>query len=178
MAVAVVTGYEVSSIALSLIAVVMASVVAFVYHRQLREMRRQNERLAGALRVATTDTLEEGFARVTRAFLDYPQLRGIFYEDERLGEVASPVTDDDALRANALAESILSLFSSAFRLSSEGDVDELPWFAEYVEGFILNSTYFRQYALLRQRWVDPRIVEIAERAGAARAQGPVTSQPG
>jgi hypothetical protein len=161
------TSYEISSIVLSIMAIIVASSAALIYHGQVREMMRQNASLAGALRIATTDTLEAGFARITDAFLAYPDLRAIFYEDEATGATTASNTGDMFLRANAIAESTLSLFSSAYRLSGEGDVAELPWFVEYVKGSFLNSSHLRRYALQRRTWSDPRVIIIAEQAESA-----------
>ena len=155
------TGYELLSLSLSTgaVAAVVASVI--VYQRQVREMRRQNIRLAGSLRITTTDVLQAGFLGVVAAYLEHPCLRSVFYEDEAADGV-QPLGSDDLLRANALAEWLLAMFSSGFRLSAEEEALRLPWYEAWVQYSFRNSRHLLNYALRRRAWLDPQVLAIAE----------------
>lgn len=165
------TGYEAITLLVSTAALTAVGASVIFYHRQVEEMRRQNTRLSGSLRITTTDVLQAGFLGVVTAYLENPRLRCVFYEDEA-GPDLQPLGNDDLLRANALAEWILSVFASGFRLSAEEDAVILPWYDAFVRDSFLNSDHLLKYALRRRAWIDPRVIAIAD-VVASELQGHV-----
>ena len=151
------------------VSIVIASVTAVglvatnvVYFRQAREMTEQNAKLSSQLSLIASDTMRNAFEEVGRAWLTYPQLRKLFYEDERGSFDVTKLTSDDLERARAIAENMLDAFETAIALDDDALLS-LHTYGRYFETMIRGS-FLRNFLEEHADWYSPKLLEAASRA--------------
>lgn len=139
------TWYESIAAITSIGALVTVSASIWMLRRQLLIMQAQNEHLLTSLRLSTEASIDGLYSTVTRAYIDFPELRAVFREDESTS--THPVELDEAmrLRANAIAEAISDTMDRTLELPDAGlnsITDSLsPWMVDSLR----NSSFLREW---------------------------------
>jgi len=144
--------------------VALAALVALIVNLAL--LRGQNKTIASTLDVTAQAEIQTSFFQVSEIFIQHPELRPHFYEDE---QAAAQLSRDDQLRAFVVAEMLLDVFDAVTdakkRLPKEDPV--IVW-DRYIEDALRNSQFLRDYAIRRRDWYDTRFVELVERIDRAQ----------
>ena len=139
------TWYESIAAITSIGALVTVSASIWMLRRQLLIMQAQNEHVLTSLRLSTEASIDGLYSTVTRAYIDFPELRAVFREDESTS--THPVELDEAmrLRANAIAEAISDTMDRTLELPDAGlnsITDSLsPWMVDSLR----NSSFLREW---------------------------------
>lgn len=142
-----------SQVLLSVVSAIAAGAAVGVYSRQER--------------IGRYSAIQTAFASLTAAFLTYPQLRPVFYEDEAIPSDSPDLADSmTRLRANIVAEAFLDalLLTLAGRNSRKK-------YKHYREGVFTNSAFLTAWVRTHRQWYDGRLVSLADQAAAAALNG-------
>ncbi len=94
--------YAVISIVTSVGALIAVGISVWMLRGQLEIMGSQTAQLQRTLELSAESSLDALFMLVTQAYLDHPELRCVFNEDETNGN-SRALTQDATLRTGALA---------------------------------------------------------------------------
>jgi hypothetical protein len=103
---------EVVSLAVSSSALVAVVVSNVFYARQAREMRTQTLNASRDLALSAHESMKTWYIEIGRIFIEHPELRPLFYADERNGPLVEPSTAN-RLRAATVAEHLLDSMEDA-----------------------------------------------------------------
>lgn len=129
-----------------------------------REMRRQTT----ANEVNTIDALH---VSVSEAYIDYPEMRAVFYEGEN-GLLPEEMSRVDKLRAAAIAE----MLSDSMERSLSGDAERMPEVIEpvraWVDDMLRHSSYLRSWLHSHAAWYQGPLVTRLEAIEAESTNTP------
>jgi hypothetical protein len=154
------TWYESIAAITSIGALATVAVSIWMLRKQLIIMQAQNEHLLTSLRLSTEAYIDGLYATVTQAYMDYPELRALFREDESTS--TQPVEIDEAtrLRANALAEAISDTMDRTLELPNAGlnsITDSLsPWIVDSLR----HSSFLREWIHSHKPWFDGPLIDL------------------
>jgi hypothetical protein len=149
------TRYETTSLVMSLLG--LTAVVASIWflRGQVRLMSEQTRRLNDTLQMSAESALDSLFVFITQAYMDHPNLRPVFNEGESHLRFED-LSQDDQLRANALAESLLDAMERAIRFREEGLSSSGP-LHRWIEDSLRDSTFLRTWLREHATWYLPEL---------------------
>jgi hypothetical protein len=125
-------------------------------------MKERNAKRSSQLSLIASDTMRNAFAEVGRAWLTYPHLRRLFYEDERGSSDITQLTSDDLERTRAIAENMLDAFETAVALDDDALLS-VHTYGRYFESMI-KGRFLRSFLEEHAHWYSPKLLEAATQA--------------
>jgi len=157
------TRYETVSILVSALGLASVIVSLWFLRGQVKLMREQTRRLNETLELSAESTLDSLFIFITQAYMDHPKLRSVFNESEGPTRFED-LTDDDKLRANALAESLLDAMERSLRLHRQG-VSSPGLLVPWIEGSLRGSRFLREWLRMHAGWYQPELLSLIPEDG-------------
>lgn len=120
-----------------------------------REMRRQTT----ANEVNTIDALH---VSVSQAYIDYPEMRAVFYEGEN-GLLPEEMSRADKLRAAAIAEMLCDSMERSLSGDSKGIPEVIEPVRAWVDDMLRHSGYLRFWLRSHAAWYQgPLVARLGE----------------
>jgi hypothetical protein len=154
--------YEGVAAVTSVGALIAVYVTVWMLRRQLKIMELQNKHVLTSLKLSTEGSLDQLYSVITQAYLDYPELRAIFHEDEGNSEQGA-LDERTLLRANALAEAITDGMEKTLELPHVGMSDLSASLSAWTADSLRYSSFLRAWLADHRDWYSDSLLDLLRR---------------